>query len=134
MNAGTLIPWSYHGIFDCANCNSTAIQTESTIRACLTELSSIAGSGPVGETYMAITGSGQPDKEGFAAAQLIEVGTITTKIVNSTNNAYFDIVSCKDYTGSDVENTIKKYFGSETIINKILIPRNANAIPPQIQE
>lgn len=127
-----LIPWAYHGIFDCANCDIAPIQSESTIRSCLVELAPIVANATVGEAYMAITGVGQSDKEGFAAAQLTDLGTITVKFVNSSASAYFDIVSCKEYTGTDVETTLKKYFGANLIINKILIPRNANAIPPAI--
>ncbi len=126
-----LTPWAYHGIFDCANCNSTATQTESTIRAFMAELASTTSSGAIGETYMAITGSGDNAKEGFSAVQLIETGTITAKIVNSTNNVYLDIVSCKEYTGAEVVGIIKKYISDATTINKILLPRNANAQQPQ---
>lgn len=126
-----LTPWAYHGIFDCANCDSTAIQTESTIRSCLTELSSIVGDGPVGETYMAITGAEQTDKEGFSATQLLEIGSITAKFVKATKNIYIDIVSCNEFAGTNVEDTIRKYFGDGVTINKIMLPRNANAQAPQ---
>ena len=51
-----LTPWGFHAILDCSNCDVTAIQTESIIRAWLTEITSIAGNSAEGEPYLMITG------------------------------------------------------------------------------
>lgn len=126
-----LTPWGYHAIVDYTQCNTTAIQSESTIRAWLTELAPVVGNNALGEAYMAITGEGDSDKQGFTAVQLLDAGTITAHFVNSTKHLYSDVFSCKEFTLQAVEDITKKYFGNDITINKILLPRNAAARAPE---
>ena len=126
-----LTPWGYHAIIDYTQCDASAIKTESTIRAWLTELAPVAGNNAIGEAYIAITGEGDPGREGFTAVQLLDAGTITAHFVNSTKHLYTDVFSCKEFTLQAVEDITKTYFGNDITVNKILLPRNADARAPE---
>lgn len=125
-----LTPWGYHAIVDCAQCDSSAINSESSIRAWLTELVPVVGTSGVGEAHIAITGVGDTNKEGLTVFQLLDAGSITARFVNSSSHLYTDVFSCKEFTLQTVEDITKKYFGNDITINKILLPRNAAVRPP----
>jgi len=125
-----LTPWGYHGIFDCSNCDSSSIQTESTIRACLTEIASLTADSVESEAFITVTGRGNAETEGFSAVQLLNTGNITANFINHSKHMYIDVFSHKEFTASDVEVCLKKYFGSAININKIFLPRKADAAAP----
>lgn len=126
-----LTPWGYHSILDCSNCDLDAIQNESTVRSWLVDLASVLGTTAASDALIAVTGKDNSIIEGLAAAQLLEIGTVTANFVNSDRHIYIDVFCSKEYTISGIEETVKKHFGGDTIINKIFIPRNAGAVPPQ---
>ena len=125
-----LTPWGYHGIFDCANCDASAISSESTIRAWLSEVAALASDSAESDAFIAVTGSGNPETEGFSAVQLLNTGTISATFINQSKHIYIDILSHKEFVVTPVEESIKKHFGSGITINKIFLPRNAGAVAP----
>lgn len=123
-----ITPLGFHAIVDCANCDPGAIQNETTIRAWLEKTVSLVTGTAVGTPVVASTGT---DTEGLAVLQLLDIGYISAKFVNSKNHAYIDIFSMKEILIADVETATRSYFGADVVTNKALIPRNAEAIPPQ---
>lgn len=126
-----LTPWGYHAILDCSNCDLAAIQSESTVRSWLADLTSVLSATAASDALITVTGKNNAKTEGLAVAQLLDIGTVTANFVNSEQHIYIDLFCSKEYTVSSIEETVKKYFGTDSIVNKILIPRNAGVVPPQ---
>lgn len=125
-----LTPWGYHGIFDCANCDLSAISSESTIRSWLSEVAALVSDSAESDAFIAVTGVGDSETEGFSAVQLLNTGTITATFINHSKHVYIDILSHKEFAVTPVEESIKNHFGSSITINKIFLPRNAGAVAP----
>lgn len=125
-----LNPWGYHAILDCSGCNVDAIKNESTIKAWIAELVPLVASSTIGESVVATTGKNNPDIEGLAVIQLLDIGSISANFVNESKHAYIDIFTCKEFLVSEIEAITKKHFGDAININKILLPRNAGITAP----
>lgn len=125
-----LTPWGFHGIFDCANCDVSSISSESTIRAWLSDVAALVSDGAESDAFIAITGAGNSETEGFSAVQLLNTGTISATFINHDKHVYIDILSHKEFSVTPVEDSIKTHFGSGVTINKIFLPRKAGAVAP----
>jgi S-adenosylmethionine/arginine decarboxylase-like enzyme len=120
-----VVPWGFHGIFDCSECDLDKIQSADNIKSWLSALLVAIDMTPIGDPIVAMTGVGMPDKEGYTAIQIIVTSSIVAHFIDSTKHIYIDVFSCKEFDPTKVEDNIKTFFGTNTKINKMLIPRNA---------
>ena len=100
--------WGYHLIIDAAGCDATAIRSKPTIKAFIKELVPSIDMVAYGAPRIVKFGTG--NKKGYTLVQLIETSDITTHFVEETNEAYFDVFSCKSFRPSIAIDIIKKYF------------------------
>ena len=117
--------WGYHSVFDCWDCDRTAIQDKNTVRNFITTLVKDIDMVPIGNPQISQTAIGQDDKEGFTAIQIIETSTITAHFINSTGSLYLDVFSCKKFDREIVQMLIKQFFNPKSIRKESLI-RDAN--------
>ena len=118
--------WGYHTVFDCWDCDRTAIQDKNTVIKFITTLVNDIDMVPIGSPQITQTAIGQDDKEGFTAIQIIETSTITAHFINSTGSLYLDVFSCKEYDKLVVEKLIKQYFKPQAQIKIQSLIRDAN--------
>ena len=118
-------PWGFHGIFDCSSCDLDKIQSADNIKAWLADLLVTIDMTAIGEPIVTLTGVGMEDKEGYTAVQIIVTSSIVARFIDSTKHIYIDVFSCKEFDPKKVETSITTFFGADTKINKILLPRNA---------
>jgi len=106
--------WGLTTSIDLYNCNPYKIRNSVTIKIYVQELCKLINMKLFGETQ--IVNFGQDDSvAGFSMTQLIETSLISGHFVNSVNNAYIDIFSCKYYEPSVVAEFTKKYFEAEKV-------------------
>ena len=117
--------WGYHSVFDCWDCDRTAIQDKNTVRNFITTLVKDIDMVPIGNPQISQTAIGQDDKEGFTAIQIIETSSITAHFINSTGCLYLDVFSCKKFDREIVQMLIKQFFNPKAIRKESLI-RDAN--------
>ena len=117
--------WGYHSVFDCWDCDRTAIQNKNTVRNFITTLVKDIDMVPIGNPQISQTAIGQDDKEGFTAIQIIETSSITAHFINSTGSLYLDVFSCKKFDREIVQMLIKQFFNPKSIRKESLI-RDAN--------
>jgi len=117
--------WGYHTVFDCWDCDRTAIQDKNTVRKFITTLVKDIDMVPIGNPQISQTAIGQDDKEGFTAIQIIETSSITAHFINSTGSLYLDVFSCKKFDREIVQMLIKQFFNPKSIRKESLI-RDAN--------
>lgn len=117
--------WGYHSVFDCWDCDRTAIQDKNTVRNFITTLVKDIDMVPIGNPQISQTAIGQNDKEGFTAIQIIETSSITAHFINSTGSLYLDVFSCKKFDREIVQMLIKQFFNPKSIRKESLI-RDAN--------
>jgi len=117
--------WGYHTVFDCWDCDRTAIQDKNTVRNFITTLVKDIDMVPIGNPQISQTAIGQDDKEGFTAIQIIETSSITAHFINSTGSLYLDVFSCKKFDREIVQMLIKQFFNPKSIRKESLI-RDAN--------
>jgi S-adenosylmethionine/arginine decarboxylase-like enzyme len=101
-------PWGHHLIVDAAGCDAAAIRSKPTIKAFIKELVPSINMVAYDEPRIVRFGSG--NKKGYTLVQLIETSDITTHFVEETDDAYFDVFSCKSFNPSIAIAMIKKYF------------------------
>ena len=121
----SVVPWGFHGIFDCSGCDLDKIQSADNIKSWLSSLLTAIDMTAVGDPIVTMTGVGMPDKEGYTAIQIIVPSSIVAHFIDSTQHIYIDVFSCKEFDPTKVEASISSFFGANTKINKMLIPRNA---------
>ena len=117
--------WGYHSVFDCWDCDRTAIQDKNTVRNFITTLVKDIDMVPIGNPQISQTAIGQDDKEGFTAIQIIETSSITAHFINSTGSLHLDVFSCKKFDREIVQMLIKQFFNPKSIRKESLI-RDAN--------
>ncbi|MBM38110.1 MAG: hypothetical protein CMO97_03460 [Woeseia sp.] len=122
--------WGYHTVFDCWDCDRTAIQDKNTVRNFITTLVKDIDMVPIGDPQISQTAIGQDDKEGFTAIQIIETSSITAHFINSSGSLYLDVFSCKKFDRGIVQMLIKQFFNPKSIKKESLI-RDANPTKTQ---
>jgi S-adenosylmethionine/arginine decarboxylase-like enzyme len=115
-------PWGHHLIIDASDCDKVAIRSKPTIKAFIKELVPSIDMVAYGEPRIVKFGIG--DKKGYTLVQLIETSDITAHFVEETDDAYFDVFSCKSFNPSIAIDMIKKYF-KPTKLKKYFIKRQA---------
>jgi S-adenosylmethionine/arginine decarboxylase-like enzyme len=114
--------WGYHLIVDAAKCEANAIRSKAQIKAFVKDLVSSINMVAYGEPRIVMFGTG--NKKGYTLVQLIETSDITAHFVEETDDAYFDVFSCKPFKPSIAIDIIKKYF-KPTKIKTHFIKRQA---------
>jgi S-adenosylmethionine/arginine decarboxylase-like enzyme len=100
--------WGYHLIVDAAHCDTAAIRSKAQIKAFVKDLVPSIDMIAYGEPRIVKFGAG--NKKGYTLVQLIETSDITAHFVEETDDAYFDVFSCKSFNPSIAIDIIKKYF------------------------
>lgn len=59
---------------------------------------------------------GKDNKKGYTLVQLIETSNITAHFSESSNRAYIDVFSCKDFDEKVVAEFSAEFFGGEAVI------------------
>lgn len=101
--------WGKHLVLDCAGCDYNAITNQDTIREFLKELVKRIDMVAHGEPQIEFLLPGTYN-EGFSVFQMITTSNITIHFVNMTQEAYFDIFSCKDYDIEIAKQTVRDFF------------------------
>lgn len=121
-----LAPWGYHAILDCSGCELVKMLDEANVKAWITALVARSGFIPVGQPIIQVTGTNLSNT-GYTVVQLIEPSAITAHFVDDTRQIYIDIFANTQFDPTAAEASIKEFFGANTQVKKILIPRNAEA-------
>lgn len=117
-------PWGFHAILDCNACDVAKLQDPENILSWLENVMHTIGLVAAAPVLIQQTGANDPARAGFSVMQLVEASSITAHFVDDGGHIYIDILSNKEYDPNVIEALIKQYFGSNTIVKKILIPRN----------
>lgn len=118
-------PWGYHAILDCSNCELVKLLDEANIRTWIAALVTRTGLTAVGDPIIKVTGDAL-NNTGYTLVQLIVPSAITAHFVDDLKQIYIDIFAHAQFDPMVAEATIKEFFGANTQVNKILIPRNAS--------
>lgn len=112
--------WGLATNVDLYGCNPETIRDAGKIKQFVAELCELIDMKRFGETE--VVHFGPNDKvAGYSMTQLIETSLISGHFANSTNAAYLDVFSCKEYDPDDVAEYAKKFFGAESVkINVVL--------------
>jgi len=100
--------FGYHLMIDVAGCNPEGIRSKSIIKEFIQTLVKRIHMKAFGPTR--ITRFGKGDLIGLTVVQLIEKSDITGHFIEKTNDAYFDIFSCKSFDPTVAINVFKEYF------------------------
>jgi S-adenosylmethionine/arginine decarboxylase-like enzyme len=114
--------WGYHLIVDAGDCNPDSLRSKSTIAKFAKELVSKIDMTAYGEPQIVMFGSGHV--KGFTLVQLIETSDITCHFAEETNDAYFDVFSCKIFDPTVALKVFQTYF-QPTKIQKKFFTRQA---------
>jgi len=112
--------WGLATNVDLYGCNPDTIRDAGKIKQFVTELCELIDMKRFGETE--VVHFGPNDKvAGYSMTQLIETSLISGHFANSTNAAYIDVFSCKEYDPEVVAEYTKKFFGADSVtINVVL--------------
>jgi len=114
--------WGYHLIVNAANCNPESIRSKETIRAFVKSLVSAIDMKAYGAPRIVMFGKGL--QKGYTLVQLIETSDITCHFAEETNDAYFDVFSCKIFDPAVALKVFQTYF-QPTKIQKKFFTRQA---------
>src|ERR1700691_3035131 len=110
MNSVT-VPWGIHTLIDLSGCDNERITSKEKIEVYIYGLVRILDMKEYGEPTIVHFGSGSA--EGYTMVQLIETSLISGHFCNSTNEAYIDIFSCKEYDIENATNFTQEFFNAE---------------------
>ena len=100
--------WGSHLIIDAARCDSDAIRSKKAIAAFVKELVKAIDMKAYGAPRIVRFGEGR--LQGYTLVQLIETSNITCHFAEDTNNAYFDLFSCKTFDPKVAIDVFNKHF------------------------
>lgn len=115
------MPWGYHLILDCADCDSSIDDKEVIERFAVDlvkRIDMIAYGDPIIEYF------GTDNKSGYSLVQLITTSSITAHFASEVKEIYLDVFSCKPFDANIVQDCVKYYFGAK-YINATYLERNA---------
>ena len=111
--------WGVHTVIDLYNCNPEKIRDAEGIKQFVKELIRVIDMKAFGETQ--VVHFGDNDKvAGYSMVQLIETSLISGHFANSTNAAYLDVFSCKDYSTQAACDLAVKWFGAKSYKKLVL--------------
>ena len=112
--------WGLATNVDLYGCNPDTIRDAGKIKQFVVELCDIIDMKRFGETE--VVHFGPNDKvAGFSMTQLIETSLISGHFANSTNAAYIDVFSCKEYDPKAVVEYAKKFFGADSAQSNVVL-------------
>lgn len=112
--------WGLATNVDLYGCNPDTIRDAEKIKQFVVELCEIIDMKRFGETE--VVHFGPNDKvAGFSMTQLIETSLISGHFANSTNAAYIDVFSCKEYDPETVVEYAKKFFGAGSVKSNVVL-------------
>jgi len=114
--------WGYHLLINAAKCNHEAIRSSDKIKAFTKELVKRIDMKAYGAPRVVRFGEGRV--AGYSLIQLIETSCITAHFVEETNDAYFDIFSCKSFDPKVAMEVVKEFF-NPTNAQKTFLKRQA---------
>lgn len=101
--------WGYHLILDCKGCDLASINSKphiaEFIKTLIKRVDMVAHGDPQIEFLLPGT-----TNEGFSVLQMITTSNITAHFVNSTQEGYIDLFSCKQFNQTVAIETVKEYF------------------------
>ena len=107
------MPWGYHLILDCYECNPNLIRDKTNITSFARSLVDRIDMKAYGEPQVIHFGS--DDKAGYTLVQLIETSNICAHFAEESNTVYLDVFSCKLYKINDVLEVVKEFFDPKRI-------------------
>lgn len=107
--------WGYHLILDCGGCDHSKITDGNNITLFTKELVKRIDMKAYGEPVVEHFATHDPGKAGYSMVQLIETSNICAHFVDRDNTAYFDIFSCKPFDNLTVIDTVKEFFGAQSV-------------------
>ena len=111
--------WGHHLILDCSNCNLESITNKTTINNFVVTLIERINMTAYGDPQIELMLVGT-DNEGYSLLQMITTSNITAHFVNSTQAAYIDIFSCKEFDANQAIHTVEEFFSPKTIKSNFL--------------
>jgi S-adenosylmethionine/arginine decarboxylase-like enzyme len=112
--------WGLATNVDLYGCNPDTIRDAGKIKQFVVELCDLIDMKRFGETE--VVHFGPNDKvAGYSMTQLIETSLISGHFANSTNAAYIDVFSCKEYDPEDVVDYAKKFFGAKSAQSNVVL-------------
>ena len=112
-NLNTTRYWGYHLIVNAGKCDPVAIRSKSTIESfakALVKKIRMKAFGPP-----KVVRFGQCELLGNTLVQLIETSNITAHFVESSNDVYLDVFSCKPFNKQHALDVFKEFFKPVTI-------------------
>ena len=100
--------WGFHLALDVSRCKSNTIRCPVNIANFTRHLVKEIDMKAYGEPQIVMFGEG--NKKGYTLVQLIETSNITAHFCEETDDAYFDIFSCKPYDVNTAIKVVEKYF------------------------
>jgi S-adenosylmethionine/arginine decarboxylase-like enzyme len=110
--------WGYHLIINAGRCDPAAIRSKATIAEfsrVLVKTIQMKAFGPP-----RIVRFGHKSYTGNTLIQLIESSDITAHFIESSNDAYFDLFSCKSFNKADAIAVFKEFFRPTTIETRFI--------------
>lgn len=115
--------WGILTSIDLKNCDPDLIRNKDAISLYVNRLVHTIDMKPYGDPQIIHFGSTK-ETEGFTLVQLIETSLISGHFVNSTNEAFIDIFSCKEYDSKDASSFTFNFFNARTM--KVNITKRGN--------
>lgn len=119
--------WGKHVLLNLRGCNLARISSARNIEAFSKTL--VEKIDMVAYGVPQLVHFGVEDKKGFTLVQLIETSNITGHFCESTNEAYLDVFSCKDFDRKVVKNIALEYFEPCAIYSRSILRG-----PPKLKE
>lgn len=119
------MPWGYHMIINATKCNAWSIRKSKNIAMFTQDLVKRIDMVPFGKPNIVKFGTG--DKAGYTLVQLIETSNICAHFCEETNDAYFDVFSCKAFDHRIVNETVNEYFDPK-YMESFMIYRDAGSV------
>lgn len=104
--------WGLETLIDLKHCNPLIIRSADKLKEYAQTLVDLIKMKSYGEPQVIHFGS-CPKVEGFTLIQPIETSLISGHFVNSTNMAFINIFSCKDYNSKDAALFTANFFGAK---------------------
>lgn len=100
--------WGYHLVLNGGQCDPVALRSKETIIEFSNTLVKAIDMVKFGEPRVVRFGHG--NKKGFTLVQLIETSNITAHFVETSNDIYLDVFSCKPFSAETVQRVFSDFF------------------------
>jgi S-adenosylmethionine decarboxylase len=101
--------WGLSSAIDLHNCDPKLIRSAEAVKQFVYELCDLIEVKRFGECVVVHFGE-REEIAGFSMTQLIETSLVSGHFVNSTNNVYLDVFSCKYYDPDVVAKKASEFF------------------------